>query len=166
MTKSKKKTVKKTVVRERYYPSDPSKLAVGSAIGAAIGSLVGTAFVRRPTLFNEIMEQFGGMLANPEILSMLSGLGVKTGPAPSSPPSPAHPAGGCGVPGCPSNNPHAVAEEEARVSQENPTWTHTQVLIEVSKRLDAQIEAVHMTEPPKRGRSRKKNSEEPEETPN
>jgi hypothetical protein len=163
MTKPKKKTVKKTVVRERYSP-DPGKLAVGSAIGAAIGSLVGTALVRRPTLLNEMMEQLGGMLTNPEILSMLSGLGVKTGPVPSSPPP--HPTGGCGIPGCPSNNPHAVAEEEARVSQENPTWTHTQVMAEVSSRLNAQVRAAHMAEPPKRSRSRKKNSEEPEETPN
>jgi hypothetical protein len=166
MTKPKKKTVKKTVVRERYYP-DPGKLAVGSAIGAAIGSLVGTALVRRPTLLNEVIEQLGGALTNPEFVSMLSSLGV-VGPtsAPVSPPSPSHPAGGCGVPGCPSNNPRAVAEEEARVSQENPTWTHMQVLAEVYKCLDAQIEAAHMGESSKRSRSRKKNSEEPEETPN
>jgi hypothetical protein len=162
MTKPKKKTVKKTVVRERYYP-DPGKLAVGSAIGAAIGSLVGTALVRRPMLINEMMEQFGGMLTNPEFLSILSSLGVKSASPPSYPP---HPTGGCGVPGCPSNNPHAVAEEEARVSQENPTWTHTQVQTEVSNRLDAQIDAAHMAGSPKRSRSRKKNSEEPEETPN
>jgi len=155
MTKPKKKSTKKpkAVARERYNP-DPAKMAVGSALGAAMGAIVGVAFVRNPNLFNDAMTTFGGMLTHPSFLSALQSMGVSvTGPVTYPSPPASHPPGGCGVPGCPTNN---------------PSWTHTQVQAEVSARLSDQADRAHMADAqPKRKSRSKKNSEgEPEDTTN
>jgi hypothetical protein len=152
------------------YSADPGKLAIGSAVGAAIGALAGAAFVRNPNLYNDMMKQFGEMLVNPTLHNALRSLSTSAVAEESRQPRVVamHPPGGCGIEGCPTNNPHAFAEEEARVSQENPTWTHTQVQMEVSKRLLDQAERAHLAaEPPRRkSRAKKNNSSEPEETSN
>lgn len=164
--KSKKPLKKKHNTRERYE-AHPGSMAIGSAIGAAMGALVGAAFVRKPNLFNDLMKQFGGALGNPGFLSAIQGIAAQPVTV-SAAPTP-HPAGGCGTPGCPTNNPHAFEEEEARVSQENPSWTHAQVQIEVGKRLTDQMERVHTIdrETKRTARKKKKNNQaEPEETSN
>ena len=174
MTKPKNSSSKKKKVRGGPHPRvvynpDPAKMAVGSALGAAMGAIVGVAFVRNPNLFNDAMTTFGGMLTHPSFLSALQSMGVSvTGPVTYPSPPASHPPGGCGVPGCPTNNPHAFEEEEARVSQENPSWTHTQVQAEVSARLSDQADRAHMADAqPKRKSRSKKNSEgEPEDTTN
>jgi hypothetical protein len=150
----------------------PGKLAVGSAVGAACGALFGIALVRNPNFFNEMVEQFSGILTNPGFLSAIQGMTATpswssdaTGPA-SAPAVQVHPPGGCGVEGCPTNNPHAFAEEEARVSQENPTWTHAQVQVEATRRLEDQSERAHLAAEPPRRKSRAKKNSEPEETSN
>jgi hypothetical protein len=153
--KKARKAPKKQKMRANDSRQPMFKQGLFSAAGAALGALVGAAYYRDPQGVIAAVGAAIKLFSDPATLqSMLSSTIPQAewpvaGASPFGPDekgvrSPSDPrTKGCGIPGCPSNEPGIVAIETARVMREHPEWSVEQVSDIVVSNLNAMADAAH-----------------------